>query len=126
MLAQAMHDAAHAAGRADVAAQSAAQPDDAAQSAAQPDDTACAGLSGSADSDRDGDGLQDAYDAAPDDAGEFVRDSDGDGFFEICHIRQLEAIGNLGSGDGESATLGPRRAHGAPVPAWRATSTPRP
>ena len=115
MLAQAMHDAAHAASRADVAAQSAAQPDDAAQSAAQPDDAAqsaaqpddaaCTGLSGSADSDRDGDGLQDAYDAAPDDAGEFVRDSDGDGFFEICHIRQLEAIGNLGSGEGESTTL---------------------
>ena len=95
MLAQAMHDAAHAAGRADVAAQSAAQSDEAA----------CAGLSGSADSDRDGDGLQDAYDAAPDDAGEFVRDSDGDGFFELCHIRQLEAVGNLGGGEGESTTL---------------------
>lgn len=85
MLAQAMHDA--------------------AQFAGQADDTACAGLSGSADSDRDGDGLQDAYDAAPDDAGEFVFDSDGDGFFEICNIRQLEAIGNLGSGEGQSTTL---------------------
>ena len=78
---------------------------DAAQSAGQAGDAVCAGLSGSADSDRDGDGLEDAYDAAPDDAGEFVLDSDGDGFFEICHIRQLEAIGNLGSGEGESSSL---------------------
>lgn len=78
---------------------------DAAQAAGQVDETACAGLSGSADSDRDGDGLADAYDAAPDDAGEFVRDSDADGFYEICDIRQLEAIGNLGDGEGKSTTL---------------------
>ena len=78
---------------------------DAAQAPGPVGDAACADLSGSADSDRDGDGLADAYDAAPDDAGEFVVDSDGDGFFEICHIRQFEAIGNLGSGEGESATL---------------------
>ena len=85
MLAQAMHHAAQSAGRVDEAA--------------------CAGLSGGEDSDRDGDGLEDAYDAAPDDAGEFVVDSDGDGFFEICNIRQLEAVGNLGGGEGESTTL---------------------
>lgn len=85
MLAQAMHDAAQAPRRVD--------------------DAACASLSGSADSDRDGDGLEDAYDAAPDDAGEFVGDRDGDGFFEICDIRQLEAIGNLGAGEGKPATL---------------------
>ncbi|MDE0414705.1 MAG: cytochrome c, partial [Gammaproteobacteria bacterium] len=42
---------------------------DAAQAPGQVGDAACAGLSGSADSDRDGDGLADAYDAAPDDAG---------------------------------------------------------
>ena len=85
MLAQAMHDAAPDGGHVD--------------------ETACAGLSGSADSDRDGDGLADAYDAAPDDAGEFVLDSDSDGYYEICHIRQLEAIGNLGAGEGTSTTL---------------------
>lgn len=78
---------------------------DAAQAPGPVGDAACADLSGSADSDRDGDGLADAYDAAPDDAGEFVSDSDGDGFFEICDIRQLEAIGNLGAGEGESTTL---------------------
>ena len=78
---------------------------DAAQAAGRVGDTACAGLSGSADSDRDGDGLADPYDAAPDDAGEFVLDSDSDGFFEICHIRQLEAIGNLGRAEGKSTTL---------------------
>ena len=53
----------------------------------------------------DGDGLADAYDAAPDDAGEFVLDSDSDGFYEICDIRQLEAIGNFGGAEGKSTTL---------------------
>ena len=79
---------------------------DAAQAPGPAGDAACARLSGSADSDRDGDGLADAYDAAPDDAGEFVLDSDADGFYEICDIRQLEAIGNLGAGEGQSTMLG--------------------
>ena len=87
MLAQAIHDAAQAPGTAANAA------------------AACAALTGSEDSDRDGDGLEDAYDAAPDDGGEFVLDSNSDGFFEICNIRQLEAIGNLGSAQGASTTL---------------------
>lgn len=78
---------------------------DAAQGPGPASDAACANLSGNADSDRDGDGLADAYDAAPDDAGEFVLDADADGFYEICDIRQLEAIGNLGGGEGQSAKL---------------------
>ena len=78
---------------------------DAAQASGQIGDAACASLSGSADSDRDGDGLADAYDAAPDDAGEFVLDSDADGFYEICDIRQLEAIGNFGGAEGKPTTL---------------------
>ena len=87
MLAQAIHDAAQASGPAADAA------------------AACAALTGSKDGDRDGDGLEDAYDAAPDDAGEFALDGNGDGFFEICNIRQLEAIGNLGAGQDASTTL---------------------
>ena len=79
---------------------------DAARATAQVDASACRGLSGKADADRDGDGLADAFDAAPDNPGEFVRDSNGDGYFEICNIRQLEAIGNLGEGEGKAATLG--------------------
>ena len=78
---------------------------DAAQAPARADDSACAALSGSAALDSDGDGLADAFDAAPDDPGEFVRDANGDGFFEICNIRQLEAIGSLGSAEGASTTL---------------------
>ena len=78
---------------------------DAAQAPASSDDSACAALSGSAALDSDGDGLADAFDAAPDDPGEFVHDANGDGFFEICNIRQLEAIGSLGSAEGASTTL---------------------
>ena len=78
---------------------------DAAQLTQKVDDSACATLSGTTDSDRDGDGLADAHDAAPDDAGEFVLDASGDGFYEICNIEQLEAIGNLGSAEGSASTL---------------------
>ena len=78
---------------------------DAAQATRKVDDSACATLSGATDSDRDGDGLADAYDAAPDDAGEFVLDASGDGFYEICNIGQLEAIGNPGSAQGSATTL---------------------
>ena len=56
-------------------------------------------------SDRDGDGLADAYDAAPQDAGEFVSDTNGDGFFELCNIHQFQAIGSLGSSEGSTKTL---------------------
>ncbi len=55
--------------------------------------------------DRDGDGLPDAYDAAPADAGEFVADADGDGYYGICNARQLQAIQTLGTGEGERTTL---------------------
>ena len=53
---------------------------------------------GSTTRDRDGDGLADAFDASPKDAGEFVRDADGDGWFGICSVQQLQAIQTLGTG----------------------------
>lgn len=55
--------------------------------------------------DSDHDGLPDRQDAAPADAGEFVRDADGDGWYEICDIRQLQAIQTLGSGPGKATGL---------------------
>jgi cytochrome c553 len=60
---------------------------------------------GSTTRDRDGDGLPDAFDAAPRDPGEFVRDADGDGWFGICSVEQLEAIQTLGTGPGARTTL---------------------
>ena len=53
---------------------------------------------GSKDGDRDGDGLADAFDAAPKDAGEFARDADGDGWYGICSAEQLQAIQTLATG----------------------------
>ena len=55
--------------------------------------------------DRDGDGLADAFDAAPRDAGEFVRDADGDGWYGICNAEQLQAVQTLGTGNGQHTTL---------------------
>jgi cytochrome c553 len=55
------------------------------------------------DSDRDG--LPDRHDAVPADASEFVKDSDADGWFEICDIRQLQAIRTLGEGPGNATGL---------------------
>lgn len=55
--------------------------------------------------DFDRDGLPDRWDAAPADASEFVRDADGDGWYEICDIRQLQAIRTLGSGPGNASGL---------------------
>ena len=78
---------------------------DASQVTEQVDEAVCAAITGDAGSDSDNDGLADAYDAAPNDAGEFVTDVSGDGYFEICNIQQFEAIGALGSGDGTSTTL---------------------
>jgi len=69
------------------------------------DESACAAISGDTASDRDGDGLADAFDAAPDNAGEFVADVSGDGVFEICSAQQLEAIGALGTAEGASTSL---------------------
>ncbi len=56
--------------------------------------------------DRDGDGLADADDAAPDDAAEFAADADGDGYYGICSAPQLQAIQTLGTGPGSTSTLG--------------------
>lgn len=78
---------------------------DASMVAAKVDDSVCASLSGDATADSDNDGLADAYDAAPNDPGEFVKDVSGDGFYEICNIQQFEAIGSLGSAEGTSSTL---------------------
>ncbi|MDP7042136.1 MAG: cytochrome c, partial [Gammaproteobacteria bacterium] len=58
------------------------------------------------DLDSDGDGLVDAYDAAPDNADEFVLDTNNDGRFEICNIHQLQAIDTLGTGEGKATGLG--------------------
>lgn len=58
-----------------------------------------------ASQDTDRDGLPDRYDAAPADASEFVRDADGDGWYEICDIRQLQAIQTLGEGPGNATGL---------------------
>ncbi len=55
--------------------------------------------------DSDGDGLADAYDASPNNAAEFVQDTNGDGRFEICTIQQMQAIVTLGTGDGKKTTL---------------------
>jgi cytochrome c553 len=60
-------------------------------------------LSTSLDADKDG--LQDAYDAAPNDAGEFVVDGNGDGKFELCSIQQLQAILTLGDGAGSETSI---------------------
>lgn len=55
--------------------------------------------------DSDNDGLADLYDAAPNDANEFVRDTNGDGRYEICNIYQLQAIATLGTFEGTSTDL---------------------
>lgn len=60
---------------------------------------------GSPTKDSDGDGLPDAFDAAPKDPGEFARDADGDGWFAICSVAQLQAIQTLGSGGTSKAIL---------------------
>jgi hypothetical protein len=57
------------------------------------------------DLDTDGDGLLDAFDAAPGNADEFVLDTNNDGRFEICNIHQLQAIKTLGSGEGSATGL---------------------
>lgn len=78
---------------------------DAAQLSTPASASSCDQLNGSADSDQDGDGLADAYDALPNDAGEFVKDENDDGYYEICNIYQLEAIGSLGTKEGKATTL---------------------
>ncbi|MBM4197072.1 MAG: cytochrome c [Gammaproteobacteria bacterium] len=55
--------------------------------------------------DFDRDGLPDRHDGAPADANEFARDSNGDGWFEICSIRQLQAIQTLGAGVGNATNF---------------------
>ena len=67
-----------------------------------PDERRCptgdlaAGRNGAGDG--DGDGLPDHLDGAPDDADEFVLDTNGDGRYEVCNIEQLQAILTLGEG----------------------------
>lgn len=78
---------------------------DAAQMTGAVSESVCAYITGVPGSDRDNDGLADVYDAAPDDAGEFVTDVSGDGYFEICNIQQFEAIGSLGTAEGSASTL---------------------
>jgi hypothetical protein len=56
--------------------------------------------------DTDGDGLADGFDAVPDDANEFVLDTNNDDRFEICSIQQLQAILTLGAIDGTATGLG--------------------
>lgn len=73
--------------------------------ASSPVELAACPAKGSATSDRDGDGLADAFDAAPKDAGEFARDADGDGWFGICSAEQLAAIQTLGTGNGKRTSL---------------------
>jgi len=68
-------------------------------------DLACAAFGGSALSDRDADGLADAFDAAPENANEFAADVDGDGRYEICHAEQLQAIATLGTAPGKTTAL---------------------
>lgn len=55
--------------------------------------------------DRDRDGLADAYDATPDDADEFVLDTNKNGRYEICNIFQLQAILTLGTAKGSLTGL---------------------
>lgn len=76
-----------------------------ARAAGDPAETAGCPADGSATADADRDGLADAFDAAPNDAGEFARDADADGWFDICSIQQLQAIQTLGSGQGKRTSL---------------------
>jgi cytochrome c553 len=61
-------------------------------------------------SDRDGDGLPDGVDGAPDDANEFVLDTNDDGRYEVCNIEQLQAIRTLGEGGATALALEQRMA----------------
>jgi cytochrome c553 len=76
-----------------------------ARAAGDPAETSGCPAAGSETRDTDRDGLADAFDAAPKEAGEFVRDADGDGWFDICSIQQLQAIQTLGSGKGQRTAL---------------------
>jgi cytochrome c553 len=77
--------------------------------AALPDAGRCPLETASA-ADSDGDGLPDAYDAAPENADEFVLDTNADGRFEICSIQQLQAILTLGEQGSTALDLNTRMA----------------
>ena len=66
---------------------------------------ACRATDEDALQDTDNDGLADPYDAAPNDANEFVRDTNDDGRYEICNIHQMQAIATLGAPDGTRTGL---------------------
>ncbi len=70
-------------------------------------DNVCEGLDVEVASrnDADGDGLDDAFDAAPNDAAEFVADKNADGFFELCNAPQLAAISGVEEPNGGSLQL---------------------
>ena len=57
------------------------------------------------DGDADADGLANRFDAAPEDADEFVADANDDGRYEICNAPQLAAIAMLGSAEGTATGL---------------------
>ncbi len=78
---------------------------DAAQKTGEVNSSVCAYIAGDPNSDRDNDGLADAYDAAPDDSGEFIADVSSDGYYEVCNIQQLQAIGSLGAASGTHTTI---------------------
>jgi len=73
-----------------------------------PDEGRCPDGAGS--SDRDGDGLADRFDGEPDNANEFVLDTNGDGRYEVCSIEQLQAILTLGDGGDTGLSLEQRMA----------------
>lgn len=79
--------------------------DVAAASTALPDANACPDEDQGPTRDSDGDGLADAYDAAPEDSAEFVFDTNSDGRYEICSIQQLQAILTLGEGESAATDL---------------------
>lgn len=58
----------------------------------------CSFSSADAAKDSDSDGVMDAFDAAPANAAEFTRDSNGDGRFELCSIEQAQAIATFKDG----------------------------
>ncbi len=65
---------------------------------------------GEAITDRDGDGLPDRFDGAPDNPDEFVLDTNDDGRYEVCSIEQLQAILTLGDGGETGLSLSQRMA----------------
>lgn len=66
---------------------------------------ACHRATAAGDQDSDADGIADRYDAAPDDAAEFLSDTNTDGYFEICNVAQLGALSAAVNGAGQAHWL---------------------